>query len=302
MLRLGAAKRGVAVWPFSTPASPAALPRLPRSCVGANKRAQACGSIARCLATRPAAPIQEEVQKKPAPLARDVPEATFSEVASMLAKHVWPQGQPMLKARTAAAVGCLLGAKVANVQVPIVFKWAIDSMNEGCTASLANSELVLVPMGLLLSYGAARVGASLLKEMQAAVFASVSAVAIRSEATNTFRHVLFMDNQFHLSRQTGALTRVLDRGGRGMRMFLSAALFNITPTVFEIALVCGILTYSFGPLYAAVAFGTVSAYAIFTTKVTTARTKIRQAMNRADNEAQSKAVDALMNYETGAHS
>ena len=122
-------------------------------------------------------------------------------------------------------------------------------------------------MGLLLSYGAARTGASLCKELQTAVFAKVSATAIREVGSNTFRHVLDLDLKFHLTRETGALTRYLDRGGRGMRYFMSASLFNITPTLFEIALVCGILTHNFGASYAAVALGTVGTYAVFTTQV-----------------------------------
>jgi ABC-type multidrug transport system fused ATPase/permease subunit len=129
----------------------------------------------------------------------------------VLAKHVWPADSPQLRARVAASMLFLISAKLANVQVPVIFKLAIDSLNESHV--LANGELVLVPLGLLLSYGAARMGASLFKELQTAIFAKVSANAIREVGSNTFRHVLDLDLRYHSSRETGALTRYLDRGG-----------------------------------------------------------------------------------------
>jgi ABC-type transport system involved in Fe-S cluster assembly fused permease/ATPase subunit len=253
--------------------------------------------LARCLATAtPPAADTKEKQQAPAVVTAVESDPTFRDVMRVLAKHVWPADSPHLRGRVAASMAFLISAKVANVQVPVIFKMAIDSLNEAHV--LANGELVLVPLGLLLSYGAARMGASLFKELQTAIFAKVSANAIREVGSNTFRHVLDLDLAYHSSRETGALTRYLDRGGRGMRYFLSASLFNITPTLFEISLVCGILTHNFGASYAAVALGTVGTYAIFTTQVTAYRTSLRRRMNQSDNAANSKAVDTLLNYET----
>lgn len=168
-------------------------------------------SVIRCLATSP--PPMDGTAKHQMPVVASATPAdpTFRDVMKVLAKHVWPADSPHLRRRVAASMFFLISAKVANVQVPIIFKLAIDALNEAHV--LANGELVLVPVGLLLSYGAARLSASLFKELQTAVFAKVSANAIREVGSSTFRHVLDLDLGYHSSRETGALTRYLDRGG-----------------------------------------------------------------------------------------
>ena len=185
-------------------------------------------SFVRRLAATPSTPdatVQQQQKQPPAVVAcTDPADPTFRDVMKVLGKHVWPVDSPQLRARVAASMVFLVSAKLANVQVPVIFKLAIDSLNESHV--LANGELVLVPLGLLLSYGAARMGASLFKELQTAIFAKVSANAIREVGSNTFRHVLDLDLRYHSSRETGALTRYLDRGGCACALSRSFARFS----------------------------------------------------------------------------
>ena len=135
-------------------------------------------------------------------------------------------------------------------------------------------------------------------ELRNAVFAKVAQHSIRKIAQNVFRHLHNMDLTFHLNRQTGALSKTIDRGSRGISFVLSALVFNVVPTFLELSMVCGVLAYSCGPAYAGVAFSTVALYAAFTLAVTQWRTQFRVKMNKADNEAGNKAVDSLINFET----
>jgi ABC transporter ATM len=151
---------------------------------------------------------------------------------------------------------------------------------------------------LILAYGGARFGAVLFGELRNAIFASVAQLAIRRVAYNTFVKLLNMDLNFHLSRQTGGLTRAIDRGTKGISYVLSAMVFHIIPITFEITIVCGILTYNYGATFAAMTFATMLAYSIFTIQTTAWRTKFRRQANNADNKAASVALDSLINYES----
>ncbi|KAK4464988.1 P-loop containing nucleoside triphosphate hydrolase protein [Cladorrhinum samala] len=150
---------------------------------------------------------------------------------------------------------------------------------------------------MILAYGAARIGAVVSQELRNAVFSSVAQKAIRRVATKTFGHLLNLDLSFHLSKQTGGLTRAIDRGTKGISFLLTSMVFHIVPTALEITMVCGILTYQFGWEFAAITASTMAAYTAFTIWTTAWRTKFRRQANAADNKASTVAVDSLINYE-----
>ena len=149
----------------------------------------------------------------------------------------------------------------------------------------------------IFAYGATRIGATLFQEFRNAVFASVAQKAIRRVAGSVFDHLMKLDLNFHLSRQTGGLTRAIDRGTKGISFLLTSMVFHIIPTALEISLVCGILTWQYGWQFAAITCGTMAAYSWFTIATTAWRTKFRKAANAADNKGATVAVDSLINYE-----
>jgi ABC transporter ATM len=150
---------------------------------------------------------------------------------------------------------------------------------------------------MIIAYGATRIGATLFQELRNAVFASVAQKAIRRVARNVFEHLLRLDLNFHLSRQTGGLTRAIDRGTKGISFLLTSMVFHVVPTALEISLVCGILTYQYGFQFAAITGATMVAYTAFTITTTAWRTKFRKQANAADNRGATVAVDSLINYE-----
>ncbi|KAK7031168.1 Iron-sulfur clusters transporter atm1, mitochondrial [Paramarasmius palmivorus] len=192
----------------------------------------------------------------------------------------------------------LFGGKLLNVQVPLIFKEVVDSLN----MDISSGSTVWTVVGtLILGYGAARIGANVFGELLNATFANIGQRAIRKVARETFEQILSMDMKFHLSRQTGGLTRAIDRGTKGISFLLQAILFRIVPTAVEISLVCGILTYKFGWNFAAITVGTLAAYTWFTVRTTAWRTRFRREANKADNQAATVAVDSLLNYEAVKH-
>jgi len=193
-------------------------------------------------------------------------------------------------------VSLLIGSKLLNVEVPFLFKQIIDQMNVNWTQEVGVLSTVIG--SLILAYGGARFGAVLFGELRNAIFASVAQTAIKRVASNTFNRLLNMDLQFHLSQQTGGLTRAIDRGTKGISYVLTAMVFHIIPITFEISIVCGILSYNYGLPFAAMTFCTMLAYSIFTIKTTAWRTKFRRQANNADNQAASVALDSLINYES----
>jgi ATP-binding cassette subfamily B protein len=197
-----------------------------------------------------------------------------------------------MKLRVVGALALLAGAKFANVYVPIVFKHAVDLLAGQAGAPIA------LPLGLLFAYGILRVASIAFAELRDAVFAKVGQRAIRTVALETFRHLHALTLRFHLERQTGGLSRAIERGTKGIDTLLSFMLFNILPTLLEIALVCGILWKMFDIWYALVTFVTVGSYIGFTLIVSDWRIKFRQRMNETDSEANTRAIDSLLNYET----
>lgn len=212
-----------------------------------------------------------------------------------MVQYLWPKNDVGARARVGLSVALLLGAKVLNVQVPFCFKNIVDSMNVDF-ATLGGTATT-VAGSMILAYGLSRIGAAVFGELRNAVFASVAQKAIRKVACNVFDHLLRLDLKFHLSKQTGGLTRAIDRGTKGISFLLTSMVFHVLPTALEITMVCGILTYQYGARFAAITAVTMTAYTAFTIWTTAWRTKFRRAANAADNKGSTVAVDSLINYE-----
>jgi ABC transporter ATM len=212
-----------------------------------------------------------------------------------MSRYLWPKDSWKDRMRVLLAVGLLVGGKVLNVQVPFYFREIVDSLNIDFAST--GGTVATAAGAMIFAYGAARIGAVVSQELRNAVFSSVAQKAIRRVATKTFGHLLNLDLSFHLSKQTGGLTRAIDRGTKGISFLLTSMVFHIVPTALEISLVCGILTYQFGWEFAAITVATMSAYTAFTIWTTAWRTKFRRQANAADNKASTVTVDSLINYE-----
>lgn len=225
------------------------------------------------------------------------PEITSTEVLQAMAAYIWPKDDEMIRRRVVLSLGLLVFSKVLNVCVPFLFKAAVDNLNILSTATVPDTSLAICT-SIILGYGIARLSAACFSELRNAVFARVAQHSIRKIATNVFMHMHKLDLRFHLNRQTGALSKTIDRGSRGINFVLSAMVFNVVPTIFEMALVSSILGIKCGAAFASISLGCVGVYAAFTLGVTSWRTKFRVNMNRAENQAGNKAIDSLINYET----
>ncbi|KAB0353506.1 hypothetical protein FD755_023794, partial [Muntiacus reevesi] len=196
----------------------------------------------------------------------------------------------------------VINLKAMNIVVPFMFKYAVDSLNQmsGNMLNLSDAPNTVATMAtaVLIGYGVSRAGAAFFNEVRNAVFGKVAQNSIRRIAKNVFLHLHNLDLAFHLSRQTGALSKAIDRGTRGISFVLSALVFNLLPIVFEVTLVSGVLYYRCGAQFALVTLGTLGAYTAFTVAITQWRTKFRIEMNKADNDAGNAAIDSLLNYET----
>ena len=212
-----------------------------------------------------------------------------------MAKYLWPKDSLGTRFRVGLSLALLVGAKVLNVQVPFYFKSIVDSMNIDFVA--VGGTATTVAGSMILAYGLTRIGATVFSELRNAVFASVAQKAIRRVACNVFDHLLRLDLNFHLTKQTGGLTRAIDRGTKGISFLLTSMVFHVLPTALEISMVCGLLTYHYGAKFAAITALTMVAYTAFTIWTTAWRTKFRRAANAADNKGSTVAVDSLINYE-----
>jgi ABC-type transport system involved in Fe-S cluster assembly fused permease/ATPase subunit len=195
------------------------------------------------------------------------------------------------KARVVAALACLVAAKIANVGVPLVMKEVVDTLDR-------DTALLSVPLLLLAAYGILRVSTTVFTELREFLFAKVTQRAVRSIALKVFRHLHALSLRFHLARQTGGLTRDVERGQRGISTLIQYALFSILPTAVEIALVCGILIARYDWTFIAITAGALVGYVVFTVLVTEWRTHFRRQMNELDSKANTRAIDSLLNYET----
>jgi ATP-binding cassette subfamily B protein len=197
------------------------------------------------------------------------------------------------KGRVLFALACLVAAKGANVGVPLVFKQLIDTLS--ITTPQA---FIVVPAAILLAYGALRFSTSLFTELREIVFARVTQQAVRQIVLRVFRHLHALSLRFHLERQTGGLTRDIERGTRSIGSLISFTLYSILPTLIEISLVVGILLVQYDPVFALITVSTLVIYITFTVKVTNWRTTLRRHANELDSAASARAIDSLINYET----
>ncbi|CAB9496797.1 Lactococcin-G-processing and transport ATP-binding protein LagD [Seminavis robusta] len=232
-------------------------------------------------------------------------------IAKQMFDFLWPSVDPdkddketiaratLRKQRVVGSLGLLMAGKAVTIQVPYIFKHLVDSLPLS-EAFMSDPTVAAtgLPVLLLLGYGTARASASGLQELRNAVFAHVAQDIIRKVGRRTFDHVHQMDLQYHLERNTGQLSRVLDRGNRSITFVLNAMVFHIFPTIFEVSLVAGLMAYSFGPMHSAIVLVTVAGYVGFTLGITQWRTQFRRDMNKLENEASGRVVDSLLNYET----
>ena len=208
-----------------------------------------------------------------------------------LAPYLWPRDSFELRARVVLAVAFLLAGKLVNIYVPLLYKHAVDALSP-------SNAVITVPIALIVAYGVARVMSQGFNELRNAVFAKVSQRAIRQLALRAFRHVIALSLRYHLERRTGGLSRAIERGTAGIDFLLSFMLFNVVPTLFEILLVCGILWRLFNWTFAAVTLATIVLYISFTFSITDWRVRFRREMNERNSEANTKAVDGMLNFET----
>jgi len=199
------------------------------------------------------------------------------------------------RVRVVLALLFMVGAKLANVGVPVLLKELVDAMNLPANTPQA---LWVVPVGLLLAYGMLRLSTSLFTELRELIFAKATEGATRSIALEVFRHLHALSLRFHLDRQTGGMTRDIERGTRGVQTLISFSLYSIFPTIIEVALVLGVLGYTFDMAYVWITLSALVLYVFWTINVTEWRTQFRREMNEIDSKSNARAVDSLLNYET----
>jgi ATP-binding cassette subfamily B protein len=218
---------------------------------------------------------------------------SWSTVFSLL-PYLWPKNEPALRVRLVLASISMLLAKVATVYVPLLYSRAVDDLAHKSPADIA----ITVPAALIVAYALVRIASAGFGELRDAIFAAVQMRASRVVARQTFEHLHGLSMRFHLDRQTGGLSNIILRGTLGIQNVLRLATFNVIPTIIELLLTVGILWHLFNAWYALITFAAVGCYMGFTFTFTSWRTKFRRIMNETDNEAQTKAIDSLLNFET----
>ena len=227
----------------------------------------------------------------PAPAARPLPPGAPKgewQTLRALFPYLW-----QYKWRVTIALSCLILAKVANVAVPVVLKDIVDAISANPTMAV-----IAVPIGLIVAYGAMRVMATLFTELREVVFARVTQQAVRRIALQVFEHLHALSLRFHLDRQTGGLTRDIERGTRGVSSLVSFTLYSILPTIIEVLMVVTWLIIHYEIWFAVITISALTVYVIYTFAVTEWRTNFRREMNDLDSRANTRAVDSLLNYET----
>ena len=220
------------------------------------------------------------------PIGQPLPDTHVWLTLRTLFPYLWAY-----RLRVLLALGCLVAAKMANVAVPVVFKHMIDGLSPG-------EQALALPVLLLLLYGLLRFSTALFTELREFLFARVTQRAVRHVALEVFRHLHALSLRFHLERQTGGVSRDIERGTRSISSLISYTLYSILPTLVEISLVLGILfvKYDFG--FVLITLVSLTSYIVFTVTVSNWRIDIRRAVNESDSEANTKAIDSLLNYET----
>ena len=224
-------------------------------------------------------------------VAPDGAKANLKTLRTLL-PYLWPAGETGLRLRVLWSMVFLVTAKGINVTVQLFYKQAVDVLTSDTAA------IIVVPIMFLVAYGVARVLAQAFGELRYAIFAKVSQRAIRDISQKTFKHLHRLSLRFHLDRKTGGVSRAIERGTRGIEFLLGFMAFSVIPTLLEVFFVCGILWALYDIWYAVITFVTIAGYISWTFAVTEWRIKFRRAMNWADTEASTKAIDSLLNYET----
>ena len=197
------------------------------------------------------------------------------------------------KLRIILALACLILTKVASVYLPFILKNIVDTLD----TKEANN-IILVPFALVAAYGAVRLTIVLFAEVRDTLFGRVTERAIRRIGLTVFEHLHCLDLDFHLNRQTGGLSRDIDRGTSGISFLMRFLVFNIVPTLIEIIMVIGILWFNYGIYFALITGGSIISYVVYSIYATDWRTRFVRAANKADSSSNSRAIDSLLNYET----
>src|SRR3984893_7081421 len=228
--------------------------------------------------------------------------ASLFAIVRALWPDIWPSDRPDLKLRVALSMLLLLAAKLATIAVPFTFKWATDALTgEGSAPVLPGSWVfwgLAAPILMTIAYGGMRILMALLTQLRDGIFAKVAMNAVRRLAYRTFEHMHQLSLRFHLERKTGGLTRVLERGRNAIETIVRMVIMQLVPTIIELALIIAVLLYQFDWRYVAVITATVACYMAFTYQATEWRINIRRRMNDSDTDANVKAIDSLINYET----
>ena len=216
--------------------------------------------------------------------------------------YIWPSDRRDLKLRVALSMVLLLAAKLATIAVPFTFKWATDALTGQGSAPVAPSSWMVwvfaAPILMTLAYGGMRILMALLTQVRDGIFAKVAMHGVRRLAYRTFEHMHELSLRFHLERKTGGLTRVLERGRNAIETIVRMVIMQLVPTILELGLVIAVLLYQFDWRYVAVILATVACYITYTFYATEWRIGIRRRMNDSDTDANVKAIDSLLNYET----
>jgi ABC-type multidrug transport system fused ATPase/permease subunit len=226
-----------------------------------------------------------------------VPKTSGWQTLARVGPYLWPAGQAWVKRRVVIALLMLVAAKAVSIITPWLYKLAVDSLS----AEAGNDPvwmMTLGAVGLTVAYGLARLGAVAFGELRDGVFVRVGQRALRRLALETFTHIHQLSLRYHITRKTGGLSRIIERGVKGVDFLLRFMLFSIGPLIIELSLVSIIFAVYFGWAYAAVVVVTIALYVTYTFKVTEWRVRIRRQMNDQDTDANQKAVDSLLNYET----
>ncbi|MEO1274633.1 MAG: ABC transporter ATP-binding protein/permease [Pseudomonadota bacterium] len=223
---------------------------------------------------------------------------TGLKVVRRVLPYLWPAGETWVKVRVLAALAALICAKMATVLVPAIFGAAVDALAPADGTTETGFLLISSAVGLVLAYGAIRVANVGFQELRNAIFSRVGQRALRRIALQTFNHIHALSLRFHLTRRTGGLSRIMERGVKGVEFLLRFLLFSVGPLILELAMVCAIFAFAFGTEYLAVVGITIALYVIFTFKVTEWRVRIRRRMNDEDTTANQRAIDSMLNFET----
>ncbi|SOH93495.1 ATP-binding cassette, subfamily B [Monaibacterium marinum] len=219
-------------------------------------------------------------------------------VLTKVIPYLWPKNQPQLKVRVVISMIMLVLAKVITLATPLFFSGAVDALTPEDASQSVGFLLAMGPVALVIGFGLARIGQVGFNQLRDAVFARVGQRALRRLALETFQHIHALSLRYHIARKTGGLSRIIERGVKGVDFLLRFVLFSIGPLIVELALMAAIFWYMFGVGYMVVVLTTITLYTLFTFKVTEWRVEIRKRMNERDTDANQKAIDSLLNFET----